>query len=198
MLFRSAPGTNNLSFNGGWTYDFTGATPNGSNAYANTGVNDITSLNLNDAHISFYSTTNSNGSTGIDMGAGGTGGPIAIQCGYLITNVRYAYANHSGTYGTNETAGNTGWGYYISNRTSSTTLQGWKNGTKVVNSANTSVSKSQNRIYIGALSNDTTQGSYGIKRCSFATIGYGLTDTEAQNLTTIINTFQTSIGRNTY
>jgi hypothetical protein len=36
------------------------------------------------------------------------------------------------------------------------------------------------------------------RRLAFAGFGLGLSDTEAQTLSNIINTFQTTLGRNTY
>ena len=55
------PGTYNLSFTTGWTHSSTGMTPNGTSAYADTGLNDNTVLSLNSAHILFYSRTNVDG-----------------------------------------------------------------------------------------------------------------------------------------
>ncbi len=42
-----------LVFNGGWTHSSTGATPNGTNGYADTFLTPSTSLLLNSSHISY-------------------------------------------------------------------------------------------------------------------------------------------------
>ena len=57
-----------LTFSGGWTHSSTGALPNGTNAYANTGFNLNSNGSLNNQHISYYSRTNSNG-TEVEIGA---------------------------------------------------------------------------------------------------------------------------------
>jgi len=58
----------------------------------------------------------------------------------------------------------------------------------------------QNKIYISALNlYDGTSNSivnYSNKQCAFASIGNGLTDTEAANFYTAVNTYQTTLGRN--
>jgi hypothetical protein len=48
-----------LTWSGGWTYSATGATPNGTNAFADTKLNDSI-LTPNSSHLSFYSRTNIN------------------------------------------------------------------------------------------------------------------------------------------
>ena len=48
-----------LVFNGGWTHSSTGATPNGTNGYADTKFNANTNLTNGNFHLSFYSRTNS-------------------------------------------------------------------------------------------------------------------------------------------
>jgi len=47
-----------LVFSGGWTHSSTGALPNGTNAYADTFLNENTILTLNNEHLSYYSRTN--------------------------------------------------------------------------------------------------------------------------------------------
>ena len=47
-----------LLFFGGWTHSSTGALPNGSNAFADTKLNENTSMTLNSQHLSYYSRTN--------------------------------------------------------------------------------------------------------------------------------------------
>jgi hypothetical protein len=53
-------------------------------------------------------------------------------------------------------------------------------------------------IVIGALNNGGSIIQYYNNQYSFATIGTGLGATEQSTLSTIINTFQTTLGRNTY
>lgn len=64
-----------LSFSGGWTFDFEGSQPNGTNGYANTHFNSLTELtatpNRNE-HMAVYSLTDNNSTAGdsvCDLGA---------------------------------------------------------------------------------------------------------------------------------
>ena len=41
-----------------------------------------------------------------------------------------------------------------------------------------------------------TPSGYTTKQCAFASIGSGLTDTEAANFYTAVQAFQTTLGRN--
>lgn len=49
-----------LNFVGGWTHSSNGATPNGTNAYADTYLSPSTQLNLTSTHLSYYSRTDVN------------------------------------------------------------------------------------------------------------------------------------------
>jgi hypothetical protein len=53
-------------------------------------------------------------------------------------------------------------------------------------------------VVIGALNNNNSIIQYYDNTYSFSTIGLGLSDAEQATLSTIINTFQTSLTRNTY
>ena len=72
-----------------------------------------------------------------------------------------------------------------------------KNGSIVstVTTTNTQPLLSFN-TYIGANDVNGTAGFYSTRQVAFATIGDGLSDTEATNLYTAVNKFQTSLSRN--
>jgi len=88
-------------------------------------------------------------------------------------------------------------GYWVSNRSVSTTKEGYQNGVRVVNQASNSTSLRNAKHFIGAL-NDGGALYYSTREVCFATLGKGLTSGETATLSTIINTFQTSLSRNTY
>ena len=50
-------------------------------------------------------------------------------------------------------------------------------------------------FYIGAFNNGNTPGGSTAARIAFSSIGYGLTTTEAANLYTAVQRFQTTLGR---
>jgi len=58
-----------LVFNGGWTHSSNGATPNGTNGYADTKFNPSLNGQLNSAHLSYYSRTNNSTDNQIEIGA---------------------------------------------------------------------------------------------------------------------------------
>jgi hypothetical protein len=188
--------TNNLTFNGGWTHTSSGATPNGSNAYAGSGYGVV----VNNAHISYYSLTSEAG--GGDFGA--TGGNYQASA-YLRTNSSNPYGANISLYimtthiAFSTFANNDGKGYYIANRTNSTQQMMFKNNVKSIANVNSSAAPTTaiNFGVVPALntSSPTAGWSYGNKLCAFATIGYGLTDAEASSLRTIVQSYQTSLGR---
>jgi len=182
--------TNQLTFSGGWTHSSTGAKPNGTNAYANTGYNPSVTASLNSHHLSYYSRTNSNG-TEVEIGTypGGSYDLLELR----TSGTTYFLINQNGT--TSSFSDSNSQGFYIGNRTASNVINGWKNGSKVVNSSVASNILPNGTLFLGALN----QGGalyYSTKECAFASIGDGLTDTDASNLNTRVTTFQTALNRN--
>lgn len=173
-----------LKIFGGWTFTSTGATPNGTNAYMDTGLVPSTSLSTSSAHLSFYSRTNqANG--GYELARGNYS--LIVQ---FSGNTFYVNLENSGAYSAS-TTNTDGRGFYIGSRLNNTTVQGFKNNTKVINTSLGS-SLTSSSLYIGA---NGIPGNYSTKQCAFASIGDGLTDTEASNLYTIVQQFQTNLNR---
>jgi hypothetical protein len=183
------PGTYNLTFNGGWTHSESGATPNGSNAFASTGIVPGTALSgkTNNMHVSYYSRTNS--ATGIEVGLTNWANPYM----YLYVRSGTAMGGRFNTDGQSEASftNTDGRGFYTINRTSSSSVTVFKNGAGNV-AARTSSGLSSGTIVIGA---HTGVASYSNKECGFATIGDGLTDAEALTFYNAVQAFQTTLGR---
>ena len=180
------PGTHNLSFATGWTHSNLGMTP--LNTFANTNLNDNTILTLNSVHISYYSRTNENVAV-IEMGTGLTDG-LFIEA--RTANVSY-YRVHSTTLLTH--ADTDSRAFYVANRTASNVMNAWKNGVKLATSAGASTTKQNFNIYIGALNNGGVASFPTNKQCAFASIGDGLTDTDAANYYTAVQAYQTTLSR---
>jgi hypothetical protein len=180
-----------LVFNGGWTHSSNGATPNGVNAYADTFYNPSVSGQLNSAHLSYYSRTNSNG-TEVEIGVER---PIT---NFQLLEIRtagltYFYMNQGGGLGI---ADANSLGYYIGNRTASNVVNGFKNGTKINNASTSSILLPNAKIYLAAYNqSNNTAAAFSTKQSAFATIGDGLTDTEAANLYTRVQAYQTALSR---
>lgn len=179
-----------LVFNGGWTHSSNGATPNGTNGYADTKLIPSSSLSTISGHFSFYSRTNNN--TGVyDMGS--SIGASAEQ--NLIT--RYLddkfYACYGLTAQVQSIANTSSLGLFVTNRNSATNTTGFKNGTQVNNGTQTSALSTRS-LYISAL-NSGVAGSYSNRQTAFSTIGDGLLDAEAAALYSHVQNFQLALNR---
>lgn len=182
-----------LTFSTGWTHSSNGMTPNGTSAFANTfcGTNE---MNINSAHISFYSRTN-NSVSGQEMGA-----LQNLPNSYTDLSLNYpgygafTRINNGGTPVGVVNSDSTG--FYIATRTASNILNLFKNNNKIRAGTDLSNATSTRPIYIGGLNNQGSAGFYTNRQCAFASIGDGLTDTEAANFYTAVNTYQTTLGRN--
>jgi len=176
------------TFTSGWTFASTGATPNGSSAYMDTNLAPSANLSLNSSHMSYYSRTNSTGSgtpfeMGVEVGATNKSW-IAIN---VIGNT-YVQINSNTT--VISTSNSDTRGFYIADRVNSTQHILYRNNVKTTNSANSTALNTSN-IYVGGVNPNL----YSNKQCAFASIGDGLTDTEAGNLYTAVQAFQTTLSR---
>ena len=183
-----------LTFNGGWTHSSNGALPNGTNAYADTFLNEDATLTLNNEHISYYSRTNSTGSYGemgtLDIATIGNPG-IGLHLKWIDGNF-YPRVNDNNSGIANP---GTSEGLFVSNRTNSTQIRAFQNGVLKLITSN-SIAKTNFTIYIGALHRqDGAIVFYTNRQCAFSTIGSGLSDTEAANLYTAVQAFQTTLSR---
>ena len=181
-----------MTFNGGWTHSSNGAQPNGTNAYADTYFIPVTNFTSKDnAHYSFYSRTNL-ASDGIEIGANDVPSNQGLYTRSSGGNALFLL--NGGAYPNVATANSLG--FYQANRQALNTLSGWKNGIKLSQISSTSANGSAVTIAISAYNlNSVTLQYYSAKQVAFASIGDGLTDTEAANFYTLVQTFQTTLNR---
>jgi hypothetical protein len=200
-----------LSFSGGWTHSSTGATPNGTNAFASTFYT-YANVTTNDSHLSYYSRTQSTPNVSqsrypVEIGGDpSTTGPVRqfeIQIAQDIAPntafIAFQYSNPAqpgqingliGVVGTDST------GFYVSTRTSSTSFKVFKNGAQF-GTTNTTT----NTYSMSGLTGTTIQlakgpgGSYSNRQVAFASIGLGLTDTEAENFSTLVENYLITLLR---
>jgi hypothetical protein len=188
------PGTDNMTWNGGLTFDYSGVTSNGSNGYGNTNVRVLTQMSLNSSHMGFYSFTNAQITTSqFDMGAYGTGSTNRIQiAARQDTNTYRAAVNTTGAQ--QAVANSDSTGHFVVVRRSSTDTESYRNGVSLGNSSTTSGALVDLDVYVmkrnSSLSESPTTRKYG-----FFHIGSSLTDTDVTNLTNAFDTFQNSINR---
>lgn len=180
-----------LVFNGGWTHSSNGATPNGTNGYADTKLNDNTVLNLSDVHASIYSRTNINGGF-VDLGLSG-GSNSGINLFSRFTNLTY-FRMHDEDAQAISTLDSRG--FFLGYRNSASTKNYAINGVKTALTSPVG-NKANGNIYLGALLTVPSNAisNYSPRQLAFSSIGNGLTDTEAANLYTAVQAFQTALSR---
>lgn len=175
-----------LTFSGGWTHSSTGILPNGTNAFADTKLQG-TILTQNSTHIASYSRTNNNIATPLISATNSTVNLINIWPRYSASNDVYLRINSAPT--SPATTSLTSLGLYIANRITSIETRNFIRNQLFIQS---SLSSGLNSGFI-YLSRQTT--SYDSREQALASIGDGLTDTEASNFYTAVQAYQTSLSR---
>ena len=180
-----------LTFNGGWTHSSTGALPNGTNAYADTSFNVNTYKDNN--HLSYYIRTNLD-EVRVDAGLIGSIGQY-FDVESRISNVGY-FGNHIAAVNVNFAVTDSR-GLWLNTRTTSTLQKVYKNGTSQGSNTASGTTAINGNIYLGARNVVGTGANlYSTKQTAFASIGDGLDDTDAANLYTRVQTYQTALSRN--
>jgi hypothetical protein len=181
-----------LTFATGMTFTSSGMTSNGTSGYADTFYNQIAqSMNLNSNHLSYYSRTSNTGSN------------WEIGCTNLSPDQHFNFAlNYLGTayYSHNQAGFNTltplaTTGLYMSSRTASNLTKFYRNGTSISSVNFTPLTGINRNVWICGRNSNLTK-LYSNRQCSFASIGDGLTDTDASNFYTRLNTLMTYFGIN--
>jgi hypothetical protein len=178
------------SFSSGGTFTSNGYTTNNV-SYMDTNLLPSTQLTLNSSHLSFYSRTLSNG-TEVEIGNDSVAGGSLIEI--RTSGVTYFRINSGGSYITYSDSDSRA--FYMSNRTASNVINGWRNSTKVATGTVSSSALPTRNIFLGAWNNNGIPAFYTTKECAFASIGDGLTDTEASDFYDAVQAFQTTLSRN--
>ena len=186
-----------LSFLGGWTHSSTGgAKPNGTTGYADTFLTQVAAGGYSDIHLSYYSRTD-NMPSGFRVEMGRGSGLVANS----YTNAYLRLSSGSSTNGGNigsraATATSTNSIGHVINTATAASSKGYKNGALFATQTATQLGTAQAlNIYIGSQGNHVAATEFSDRECAFSTIGGSLTDAEAANLYTAIQTFQTTLGR---
>lgn len=187
-------------FSSGWSHSSNGMLSNGSSAYMDTQFNPSSILNVNDAHLSCYLNLSRVGSSGA-FGALASNTPSSLM--YItpryFNDGYYSFiGEEGGVVSTSFFSNPETKGFYVNNRTSSTRLTQFKNGVlkNVVTGTNNGTLPNRN-IYLGAM-NANWGIHYTNDLYTTVSLGLGLTDSESTILSTIVNAFNTNLGRNTY
>jgi SPP1 family predicted phage head-tail adaptor len=173
------------TFTSGWTFASTGATGNGTSAYMDTNFNPNTSSNVDSKHLSYYSRNNFiNCQIGII--ASGYDQIFYIDSSYysILSSLNYSAITTATTNG-----------FVLASRTS--VLGGCKtyvNNSNLGNDGVTATANPNGNLWLNARS-PSASGTASNNQCAFASIGDGLTDTEAANFYTAVQAFQTTLNR---
>lgn len=200
--------TAQINWNGGVTHSASGVTGNGTNGYGNTQVNAFT-VPGNGNPSSFGVYVNLQGSTGnrvYDGGVNDNAGLLSQQ--FNITARRVTgptdlalfdagdYGSGNGRVSTTVADAN---GFTVGTARSASDKELYKNGSSIATQTGAGNLNYANRsIYLFAQNEAGTANWFNSNRHSFAFIGSGLTDSEVSTLSTIVNDYQTSLGRNVY
>ena len=191
------PNTFRGTFSGSWLYSDTGVTGNGEDTYMDTGI-DISTISKDSIHASVYngktnlwepdflfgvytSGTNALAASNYPNLIGGQNGLVGfisdLEPDYTVDNV------------------NSG-GLYLINRQSSIIKQHWIRNVKTQYSRSSTAPVPGLTLLLGANINNLNN-IYGInsQENRLFTVGDGLTDTDAANLYTAVQRFQTTLGR---
>ena len=189
-----------LVFFGGWTHSSNGALPNGTNAYSNTNLNPLANLINNNYSVSYYSRTNTNLLNAVEIGSstGSTGNPqISISLYYAGSSqkgfVSGYYPNYYIGSSNNDTLG-----LMTGTRTASNSAKMYMDGVQVGSTLTTVYSGvlQNTSLFLGSNKYQNSAVEFSSKQCAFASIGDGLTDTEAANFYTAVQAYQTTLSRN--
>jgi hypothetical protein len=185
------------TFNGGWTFTSLGVASNGSNAYMNMGISPTVNLTNYSGHSSVYNRFNGN-NTGFDLGITNVGGGYSNE--FLLASRRSGLsisALYDFTVSDVQIASSSGQGFFNGTITSNTSQKLYKNGSSIGSNTLLNLSTPSNYpIYLGAVNNQNGGAvEYTQNQYAFSSIGDGLTDTQAANLYTAVQAFQTTLGR---
>jgi hypothetical protein len=177
-----------LSFSGTNTHNSNGYTPNGVNGFADTFLSPSLSLSASSLSFGFYSRTSDTSGNKVNGCADGTsfvqnnisGGNFAI--GNVASILSYTASPTTR--------------FLMASRTSTTLIKGYRDGVSLgQNTALSNIVPNLSFLW-GARRDSGGIVFYNSYTNAFAFLGDGLNDTESTNLTTLVNNFQTTLGRN--
>ena len=184
-----------LVFNGGWTHSANGATPNGTNGYADTKFVPSVNFSANNNSLGAYLRTENINAGAIfgTQSSGNSGTRNWMFVRYDGTNYHEIRNNTSAILST--TSPSTSLGYWMSNRNIPSQQKIYRNGTTLATGNNSENTFSAVSFSISAQNNNGSSVEFSNRQLAFFHIGDGLTDTEAANLYTAVQAFQTSLSR---
>jgi hypothetical protein len=186
-----------ITWSGGITHSSNGVLPNGTNGFGNTNFNPSLNLTTSSAHQSFYFRTNRPISKNSEYGCSGSGSSKFALYPYTWSTGWISDIFDSTTSRIISSAGNST-GYVIGTRSSSSSHKLFRNNTQIASTSNSTTGNIPNANYIlfsSVNESNIINGYYDDNQIAFGSLGDGLTDAESSTLYTIIQAFQTTLGR---
>jgi hypothetical protein len=184
-----------IVFSGTATHDANGYTPNGTTGYGDTKYNGNTAGRNDNSHLSVYVRTNTAAADKTEISAYNGGGDYwAIKARQAGDTGFYGMYNFA-TNGFIQVAGVTdARGFHINSRRGATDGEAYTNGVSIgTDTSNSGPNIPNVVVHIGKRSDSAA--SFTDRNIAFASMGQGLTDTEAANYYTAVQAFQTTLSR---
>ena len=178
------------TFSSGWTFASTGVTPNGTSTFMDTTLTPFGNLSQNDAHASFYSRSNDQTGTQIDLGCGYTGSNTELYLSAFYSTVG-AISNINGSGFALGSTNTTALGFFLSQRTTSTNTQIYQNN----NLIKTHTQGSNVPINISINLGRNALSEHSKREIAFASFGASFNGTQLTNYYTAVQAFQTTLSR---
>jgi hypothetical protein len=184
------------TFTSGWTFASTGVTGNGSSTYMDTTlIPSVSIASLNSTHLSYYVNTN----VGIQKFQIGVRGGVVnsdLFIGARWNTTENFNAVNNDTNANFKSELNNVKGFLAVSRINSTIYKYYKDNTlSATYSVNSTSLPNTYPIWIGALNLSGSILFPDTSQCAFASIGDGLTDTQASNFYTAVQAMQVTLSR---
>jgi hypothetical protein len=174
------------TFNGGWTFASTGVTGNGTSAYFSTQFTPNTDASVNG--VSFGCYPRNNDTTGTQVS--GCNDVYFAQHNISLGNMFSGNLANIITYTANPTQK-----MFIHRRTSNSFSQSYRDSVSLGTETNVATSLPTTIYTIGGRSTSGALSFWDSHEYAFYFFGLGLTNQNALDLTTAVNTFQTTLSR---
>ena len=192
-----------ITFNGTNTFNNNGVTFGGTTAdYGNTNlILSGSSFSLNSGHISYYNRTSNPFVTSIAAFCGVRQSAATSNSSQItITNTSGSFSSYAGPAIFNEGNINTIVGQMLTSRTTSTLEKIYTNGTLQQTDTSTSTALTNLVFLLGCRNFPSapatlTPQSVTTSNCAFFSAGDGLSDGEVSSFYSIVQTYQTTLGR---
>lgn len=180
-----------ITWSGTVTHNANGITGNGTDGFGISLNPSSASMDGSNYHLAIYSrSSGASAQNQIEIGAyDGVGAAMFLGCRFQDTCIMYGGAT-SGNVSFSNTDGQ---GFYLQSRRSDTDLEAYKNGSSSYTLATSNTTTPPNLALRVLDFNGSPNKS--TKNLAFASVGSGLTDTEAADFNTAVEAFQDALSR---